>query len=126
MFKVLVVDDDPSISMFISRLLTKKFSCTVVVAENGLEGLNKVKEESPDVIFLDVTMPVMNGLEMLDVLKHDDKFKNIPVIMLTAISDKNVIRDVMSKGVISYLLKPLMFEDTYHKINELFYQIKKR
>lgn len=126
MFKVLVVDDDPSISMFISRLLTKKFSCTVVVAENGLEGLNKVQEESPEVIFLDVTMPVMSGLEMLDALKHDDKFNNIPVIMLTAISDKNVVRDVMDKGVISYLLKPLMFEDTYQKIKELFYEIKRK
>lgn len=125
MFKVLVVDDDPSISMFISRLLTKKFACKVVVAENGLDGLNKVKEESPEVIFLDVTMPVMSGLEMLDALKQDSKFKNIPVIMLTAISDKNVVRDVMDKGVISYLLKPLMFEVTYQKIQELFYEIKR-
>jgi len=97
-----------------------------VIAENGLEGLNKVKEESPEVIFLDVTMPVMSGLEMLDALKQDDKFKNIPIIMLTAISDKNVVRDVMDKGVISYLLKPLMFEDTYQKIKELFYEIKKQ
>ncbi len=125
MFKVLVVDDDPSISMFISRLLTKKFGCKVVTAENGLDGLGKVKEESPEVIFLDVTMPIMSGLEMLDALKQDNEFKNIPVIMLTAISDKNVVREVMDKGVISYLLKPLMFEVTYQKIKELFYQIKR-
>ncbi len=124
MFKVLVVDDDPGISLFISRLLTKKFSCRVVTAVNGLDGLNKVKEESPEVIFLDVTMPIMSGLEMLDALKQDSEFKNIPIIMLTAISDKNVVREVMGKGVISYLLKPLMFESTYQKIKELFYQIK--
>jgi len=125
MFKVLIVDDDPSISMFVSRLLTKKFSCRVVTAENGLEGLNKVKTESPEVIFLDVTMPVMSGMEMLDALKQDSEYKNIPVIMLTAISDQNVVREAMDKGVISYLLKPLMFELTYEKIKELFYQIKK-
>lgn len=125
MFKVLVVDDDSGISLFISRLLTKKFSCRVVTAVNGLDGLSKVKEEPPDVIFLDVTMPVMSGLEMLDALKQDSEFKNIPIIMLTAISDKNVVREVMDKGVISYLLKPLMFESTYQKIKELFYQIKR-
>jgi len=124
MFKVLVVDDDPTILIFIRKLLTKKFNCRVVTAENGLEGLTKVKEENPEVIFLDVTMPVMSGLEMLNALKDDPLFNKIPVIMLTAVKDVNLIREVTSKGVLAYILKPLMLEPTTEKIKEIFYKIR--
>lgn len=126
MFKVLVVDDDPTILIFIRKLLTKKFSCRVVTAENGLEGLTKVKEENPEVIFLDVTMPVMSGIEMLNALKDDPYCSKIPVIMLTAVKDVQLIREVMSKGVLAYILKPLMLEPTTEKIREIFYKIREK
>lgn len=124
MFKVLVVDDDESVNMFVSRLLKKKFSCSVISALNGLEALNTLKEEGADVIFLDVTMPVMNGMETLEALRSDENLREIPVIMLTAVSEKSVVGKVMSLGVFDYMLKPLVYEATVMRIKELFEKIK--
>lgn len=125
MFKVLVVDDDENINLFISRLLTKKFACKVSNAKNGLEALNQMRVDKPEVIFLDVTMPVMDGVETLAAIREDEELGDIPVIMLTAVSDKTIVRKVMDMGIVSYLLKPLMYDVTYEKIKELFYQIKR-
>ena len=123
MYKVLVVDDDPNVNLFISRLLTKKFHCEVVTAINGLEGLSKLKEENPEVVFLDVTMPVMNGIETLQAIRGDKKFKNVPIIMLTAVRERDVVGKVMNLGVIDYVLKPLMYDETYVRLKEIFEKI---
>ncbi|NLT51403.1 MAG: response regulator [Ignavibacteria bacterium] len=125
MAKILVVDDDPNVNMFISRLLIKKFNCNVVSASNGLEALSKLKEEEPDVIFLDVTMPVMNGIETLEAIKADKKFSKMPVIMLTAVSERQVIEKVMGMGVLDYILKPLIYDAAYNRIKEIFDAIRK-
>ena len=125
MFKVLIVDDDANIRLFLERLLTKRFSCKVVTAKNGLEALSMVKQENPEVVFLDVTMPIMDGIETLTALRADASYGHLPIIMLTAISDKNVVSKVMDMGVLSYILKPLMYDSTYEKLRELFSQIKK-
>ena len=125
MFKVLIIDDDEVVRLFLGRLLTNKFECNVLPAENGLEGLSLIEKEKPDVIFLDITMPVMDGVETLELIRKDPKFRNLPVIMLTAIKDKQTVSTVMGLGVISYLLKPLQYNSAYEKIKELFEQIKR-
>lgn len=67
--------------------------CAIFEADNGVEGLAAATKERPGLIVLDITMPVMNGFEMLGRLKSDPELKNIPVIMLTADSGKD---DVLS------------------------------
>lgn len=124
MYKVLIVDDDENIRLFMERLLTKKFSCKVITAQNGLDGLSRINHDNPEVVFLDITMPVMDGVETLAAIRADIKTKNLPVIMLTAISDKAIIAKVMEMGIVSYLLKPLMYDVTHEKIKELFYEIR--
>ena len=126
MYKVLVVDDDENIRVFMERLLTKKFSCKVNTAQNGLDALNQMKYDQPEVIFLDITMPVMDGIETLRSIREDVDLKEIPVIMLTAVSDKAIIAQVMELGIVTYLLKPLMYDVTYEKIKEHFYQIRNK
>lgn len=125
MFKVLIVDDDEVVCLFLGRLLTNKFDCEVISAENGLEALEVIEKETPDVVFLDITMPVMDGIETLEVIRKDPKFKKLPVIMLTALKDKGTVSSVMSLGVMAYLLKPLQYNSAYEKIKEIFEQIKK-
>ncbi len=125
MFRVLVVDDDENVNMFISRLLTKKFKCEVSWAKNGLEALSLVKGFKPEVVFLDVTMPVMNGVETLGALRADSDTKSLPVIMLTAVSEKNVVAEIMKLGVFDYMLKPLIYDTTFIRIKEIFERIKK-
>lgn len=120
MFKVLVVDDDDSIALFMSRLLKNKFDCVVLRAENGLEALSIIEDENIEAVFLDITMPIMDGMETLKMLRKDPQYKNLPVVMMTAIADKTIVDEIMELGVFSYMLKPLMYESSYKLIKKLF------
>jgi len=110
MKKVLIVDDDEIIRVFVKRILSKKFGMDVVVAVNGVDGLNVLESERPDVVFLDVTMPVMDGVEFLEIVKKNAELKNIPIIVMSAISDKSVVARMLQLGIVDYLLKPLDYE----------------
>ncbi|MFH1194102.1 MAG: response regulator [bacterium] len=122
--RVLIVDDDENINLFMSRLLNKKFQCKTETAKNGLEALTKIKLFKPELIFLDVTMPIMDGLEFLENMRKDEIFKKTPVVMLTAISTKEVIEKVMSLGILDYMLKPLMYNPTIDKITSILDKIE--
>jgi two-component system cell cycle response regulator len=84
--KILSVDDSRTIRLIMGRAF-KPYDCTVLEAGNGEEGLAAAAKERPDLIILDVTMPVMDGVTMLTKLKEDETLKSTPVIMLTAESD---------------------------------------
>ena len=74
--------------------------------ENGVEGLAIANKEKPDLIILDITMPVMTGIEMLEKLKAEKELKEIPVIMLTAESGKENVMKIVKMGVRDYMVKP--------------------
>ena len=74
--------------------------------ENGVEGLAIANKEKPDLIILDITMPVMTGIEMLAKLKAEKDLKEIPVIMLTAESGKENVMKIVKMGVRDYVVKP--------------------
>jgi len=125
MLKILIVDDDEGQRLILSRLLKRKVSCELVQAENGLEGLMLVDKEKPDVIFLDVSMPVMNGEETLEAIRSDPSTSKIPVIILTALNDKQSVGKLVEKGISDYLLKPLDFDYAYDRIYRVLMSIKK-
>ena len=103
--KILTCDDEKHIVRLIQVNLERQ-GYEVITAYNGAECLEKVKEDRPDLIVLDVMMPEMTGFEVLDVLKKDPETENIPVIMLTArAQDSDVLRGWQS-GVECYLTKP--------------------
>jgi two-component system phosphate regulon response regulator PhoB len=91
MKKVLVVDDDADVTKLVSKLV-ERAGYEAVVARNGVEGMGKVREERPDLIILDVLMPKQSGIRMYRELKTDELFKDIPVIMLSAIAPKSFFR----------------------------------
>lgn len=125
MLKVLIVDDDEGQRLILSRLLKRKMSCEILQAENGLEGLKIIEKESPDVIFLDVSMPVMNGDETLEAIRSDPSTSKLPVIILTALNDKKSVGRLIEKGISDYLLKPLDFDYAYDRIFRVLNSIKK-
>lgn len=86
MAKVLLVDDNPDFVEATKLILEKKGGYDVVVAYDGVEGLEKTKSEKPDIIVLDVMMPEKDGYKMCAELKGDDKLCDIPVILLTAVA----------------------------------------
>ena len=103
--KILTCDDEKHIVRLIQVNLERQ-GYEVITAFNGAECLEKVKEDRPDLIVLDVMMPEMTGFEVLDILKKDPETENIPVIMLTArAQDADVLRGWQS-GVECYLTKP--------------------
>lgn len=109
-FKILVVEDEEPIRELLKmELETEGF--IVDVAANGAEGIEKVKSFRPDLIVCDVMMPVMDGFTMQEKLSQDNNFKDIPLIFLTAKSDKKDIRFGKSIGAEDYITKPFEFED---------------
>lgn len=104
MTKILLVEDDPLIYRMYQKLFTLE-GYETEVAENGQEGLDKLKEYTPDVILLDIMMPTMNGVEMLTHLREDPKTKDTPVVVLTNMSDIRVSNEVFSKGATLSIVK---------------------
>lgn len=103
--RILVVDDEPHIVRLVQVNLQRE-GYEVLTAYDGVDALEKVAGEKPDMVVLDVMMPRMNGFEVLKKLKADDATRDIPVIMLTAkAQDADVFRGWQS-GVDSYLTKP--------------------
>lgn len=119
MIKALVVDDDETVRLFLTRLLKKKLAVEVVEAENGMAALNLLEKEFPQIIFLDIMMPVMNGLDFLKKLRENPYFNQVPVVMLTAVTDKNIIQQSVNLGIIGYLLKPFDLEKTLERLSEI-------
>lgn len=107
--KILSVDDSKTIRMIVKRTFAN-FDATVLEACNGEEGLATAAAEKPDLIVLDITMPIMDGVTMLTKLKENEALKSIPVIMLTAESGRENVAYIAKLGVRDYLVKP--FQDT--------------
>ena len=84
--KILLVDDEPLNLKLYDKML-KDFDFRIITAANGQECLDKVREHFPDLILLDWNMPVMDGIEALEILKKDDATKDIPVLMITGGDD---------------------------------------
>jgi two-component system, sensor histidine kinase ChiS len=102
---VLIVDDDPDVHDVLELRLST-FGFDMVHAMNGKEGCIKAEELKPDLIFLDVTMPAMSGVEVLKLLKGQapDDVKKIPVVMLT--SHEHLQDDCLKLGASAYMTKP--------------------
>ena len=113
--RVLVVDDEADIVSTVKyRLEFCEFE--VITATNGKEGLEKAANEKPDLILLDISMPVMNGHEMLERLKNSPELKDIPVIMFTAYSDAKDVAKAAELGIADYVTKPFDFTELVGKI----------
>jgi DNA-binding response OmpR family regulator len=115
---ILVVDDEPDLVITIkNRLEWNKFK--VETAADGAEGLEKAESVNPDLILLDCNMPVMSGLDMLQLLRQKRNFKKIPVIMLTAVSETYDIDTASILGVEGYITKPFNFTELLEKISDI-------
>jgi two-component system alkaline phosphatase synthesis response regulator PhoP len=103
--KILIADDEPHLLKIVAdRLKANNFE--IVTAEDGGEALKKAAEK-PDVILLDIMMPVFDGYETLKRLRTEEATKNIPVIMLTARGDPAAVEKCQELGAADYVVKPI-------------------
>lgn len=116
--KILSVDDSKTIRLIIAKAF-KPFDCEVFEACNGVEGLAVAAREKPNVIILDLTMPVMDGYEALTKLKSDPELKAIPVVMLTAESGRDNVLRIAKQGVRDYLVKPFKEELIVERVGRI-------
>ncbi|MEQ9308858.1 MAG: PAS domain S-box protein [Balneolaceae bacterium] len=117
--KVLIVDDVEA-NRTINRLILKENGFEFKEAENGQEALNLLEPFVPDVILMDIDMPVMDGLEaMLTIRASGTRFSDIPIIAVTAGGFKGDRNELMSQGFSEYILKPFKSEELLSAINEL-------
>lgn len=122
--KILSVDDSKTIRMIVGRAF-RPFDAVILEAANGEEGLAAATRERPDLIILDITMPVMDGVTMLTKLKEDPELKAIPVIMLTAESGRENVLHIAKLGVRDYLVKPFKEEQLLEKAGRVVQLVKK-
>lgn len=120
MKKILIVEDELAYLNLLRNQLREK-GYTVIEATNGKKGLEKAKSEKPDLILLDIRMPVMDGMTMLDLLRQDPVGKKTKVIMLTNLEpDETIISKVVSDQPSYYCVKSdVKFNDLLEKIKEL-------
>ena len=125
---LLVEDNEGDIFLTKDALSKTNIAHNVHVAINGEVGLNMLKQVGeysetplPDIILLDINLPLVSGIELLDIIKNDDKLKQIPVIMLTSSTYKKDVTDCYSKHANSYIVKPQQLED-YRNIATAFEQ----
>ncbi len=116
--RILVVDDEPNIVQTLQdRLEMNEYD--VVTASNGKEGLDAAIEHRPDVILLDVIMPVMDGHEMLEALRKHPEGQDVAIIMLTARSQTNDIARANACGIEDYIVKPFDLSELLEKIESV-------
>lgn len=117
-YKVLTVDDSKTVRIIVKKAF-KGYDCEIIEAANGVEGLAAAAKETPDLILLDITMPVMDGVEMLTKLKSDPALKGIPVIMLTAEGGRDNVLKIAKIGVRDYIVKPFKEEVLVEKCGRI-------
>lgn len=103
--KILSIDDSKMVHMVVTKTL-KPLGVEIVTASNGEEGVAKAGSEKPDLILLDATMPVMDGLTALAKLKEADATKGIPVVMLSADACQENKTRAIELGALNFITKP--------------------
>lgn len=116
--KILSVDDSRMVRLLVARAF-KSFDCQIFEAENGQDGIAVATREKPDVIILDFTMPIMDGMEMFTALKGQEELKSIPVVMLTAERSPDLMNQFAKLGVRDYLVKPFKEQEIIDRVGRV-------
>tara|TARA_R110001632_G_scaffold33772_11_gene86568 strand:+ start:109 stop:534 length:426 start_codon:yes stop_codon:yes gene_type:complete len=117
--RILLIEDDTIEVMKLKRAISKlEMNHEIVEAKNGEEAIKLLTDnkELPDIIFLDLNMPKINGLEFLKILKKDKVLRFLPTIMLTTSSHRNDILACYDVGIAGYIIKPLNYDHYVEKI----------
>ena len=117
MAKILIVEDNEMNRDMLSRRLQRK-GFEIVMAEDGQQGVDMSKSENPDVILMDLGLPVMDGWQATSTIKAEESTKNIPIIVLTAHAMAGDREKALDSGADEYDTKPIEFKRLLGKIND--------
>ncbi len=108
--KTILIIDDSNTNLVLLESLFKRNGYLVNSASNAKEGLETLEKEPPDLIYLDLVMPEVDGFDFIRMLRKNSKWKDIPVVILSAVNEEDVISKSIELGVKDYLTKPLDIE----------------
>jgi two-component system chemotaxis response regulator CheY len=118
--KALIVEDSIQYRMLLKRVLQKAFGWDIDEAANGFEALAKLATDKVDVVFLDYVMPLKDGKETLKEMRANPALASLPVIMVTAHSDGELVHELLSYNISAYLVKPFSASDVIKHIITVF------
>ena len=118
MKNILIVDDDEMILKMAEYILEQE-GYDVVKALSGMSCLEYLKHTKPDLILLDVEMPVMSGIQTMEIMKANEEFQKIPVMFITATADVETVAAAGRLGVADYIKKPFMPQDLVDRVKKI-------
>ncbi|MGE0642082.1 MAG: chemotaxis response regulator CheY [Nitrospira sp.] len=118
--KILVVDDMVTMRKIVKNILKQLGFNNIEEAENGQEGLQKLRSGTFGFVVSDWNMPIMTGIDMLRAIRADDKLKTIPVLMVTAEAQQSNLIEAVQAGVSNYIVKPFTAETMQEKLAKIF------
>ena len=121
---ILIIDDDELYLDMAKVILERKLPCKVLAANNGLKGIEIMRKHSVKLVLLDIVMPLMDGLKTLELIRENARFKDIPVIMLTASTKREDVTRAASLGVTDYVSKPFIPDQLIGRVNKNLQLIK--
>jgi len=118
--KVLIVDDQLSSRRLMEKIIRNQWECNLLLADNGSEALKIMLKELPSLVILDMVMPFMSGIQVLQTMRKTTKLAKMNVVVCTAVKDNKIVKQVLKYGVIDYLIKPVNKETVVGKLTKLF------
>ncbi|MBK7962999.1 MAG: response regulator [Bdellovibrionales bacterium] len=118
--KILIVDEMKGIRIWLQKSLNILGYTDLKEASNGEEALELLKQEKFDLVFLDIVMPKMDGIALLKKLKADGHFNSLPIIILSAETDGQLITEVIGLGISQYIIKPATIPVLQKKMGDVF------
>lgn len=116
--KTILVVDDNFMNQRMAELILAQEDYFVVKAKSGMECLMELQHTPVDLILLDLEMPIMDGVQTLEIIKKNKQWMNIPVIILTASADVSTVKEVSALGIIDYIKKPIQQGDLVHRVKK--------
>ena len=123
--RILVIDDDDGILNLVSALLTR-IGITPIIASTAEEGLEILEEQFVNLLILDLMLPGISGFDVLERLRADDRFDDLPILILSAIVDPEGISKGLEMGADSYLTKPYLPKNLTSRVRTLLQQGRRR
>lgn len=117
--KALIVEDDSVTRLLLKRLLTRFFPHNVLEAGDGEEALAVLERERPAIVFCDVHMPRLDGIGFLQQLRAHPEFSELPVIVLSAAKERELVLQLVELKIADYIVKPVDLERTFRRLERL-------
>jgi len=122
---ILVIEDDDVSRTLLHRLLTRRFSCKVHEARNGREGLNMIRGLKPDLVLLDVMLPELDGMGVLQAIRSDPAVARLPVVIVSSAGDREAVTKMAGLGIQDYLLKPFKADLVTKRVGKILAGVHK-